>query len=250
MMVAWRPSKNLPAPRPNPARRRHVRDAAAAPARLTSFDGHTKPVRCLAFAPDGKVLASGGADHTILLWDTSGLPSNPVAKEAATAQQLQAWWQKLGGPAADAYPTLAQLVAHPKQAVAYLREHLKPAVAVDSKRIAALVQALDSPRYAERQQASKELEKFGGLAELALWQALAKGPTLECRRRAELLLAKVDRAALVPERLRLLRAVAVLEWVADAEARALLGALAAGAPEARLTQEARAALQRLARPAP
>jgi hypothetical protein len=44
--------------------------------------------------------------------------------------------------------------------------------------------------------------------------------------------------------LRAVRAVAVLEDAATTEARTLLEALAEGAPEARLTQEARAALKR------
>jgi|GEM_PF-3576963 len=33
------------------------------------FKGHSAPIACLAFAPDGKTLASGSYDTTVLLWD-------------------------------------------------------------------------------------------------------------------------------------------------------------------------------------
>jgi serine/threonine protein kinase len=36
---------------------------------LHRFDGHTAPVQCLAFAPDGKHALSGSADETVRLWD-------------------------------------------------------------------------------------------------------------------------------------------------------------------------------------
>ncbi len=66
------------------------------------------------------------------------------------------------------------------------------------------------------------------------------------RRRIEALMEKL-RAVTRPEALRALRAVAVLEDIATPEARQLLETLAKGAPEARLTQEAKASLTRLAK---
>jgi hypothetical protein len=79
----------------------------------------------------------------------------------------------------------------------------------------------------------------------ALRAALQGKPSLELRRRAQQLLDELDTATLSGERLRGVRAVAVLEHIGSAEARKLLDTLASGAPEALRTQEAKAALARL-----
>ena len=39
------------------------------------FTGHTGYVLSVAFSPDGKMLASGSADGTVLLWDVSTFQS-------------------------------------------------------------------------------------------------------------------------------------------------------------------------------
>jgi hypothetical protein len=80
-----------------------------------------------------------------------------------------------------------------------------------------------------------------------LREALQGTPTEELRRQATRLLEKMT--SLSNERLRHVRAVEALEYMGTPEARKLLETVAKGAPEARLTHEAKASLERLSRKA-
>jgi WD40 repeat protein len=210
-----------------------------------TLGGHQSWVGCVVFTPDGKYLISGGGDRTLLVWEVPAATAPRLAE--LPPGQLARWWDDLAEDAAAAYPALAGFVDYPAQALPWLRKHLRPAPAVDSRRIADLVAALDSPTFKERQKAAAALEEFGALAEPALRKALAGEPPLELRRRADLLLARIEQLAPLPAELRALRAVMALEMIGSDDGRRLLEALARGAPEARLTREAAAALGRLAR---
>jgi WD40 repeat protein len=192
-------------------------------------------VLALAFAPDGRRLASGGGDSTVLVWDVYGAPARRL-----TERQLAACWDDLAGAdASRAFAAACRLVAAPRQAVPYLRQRLRPAAAPDAARLARLIADLDAADFAARQKASAELTALGFEAEAALRAALGRGLPAEGRRRARELLDRLGQSA---EWLRATRTLAVLE---RAGAREALKELAGGAPEARLTQEAKAALGRL-----
>src|SRR5262249_45473521 len=81
--------------------------------------------------------------------------------------------------------------------------------------------------------------------EPALRRVLREAPSLEYRRRVERQVGRLALPGLPPQQLRELRALEALEIAATAEAQTLLRVLAQGAPEARLTKEATAALARL-----
>lgn len=129
-----------------------------------------------------------------------------------------------------------------------MRKYLRPVDAVDEKRLARLLGDLDSDDFTVRQKATAELEKLGERAIPSYRKALASKPSLETRRRVDDLLDKAQRAwwDVSGERLRSLRAVEALELAGTEEARDVLKTLAAGASGTRLTEEAKAALQRLA----
>jgi WD40 repeat protein len=213
--------------------------------RRAVYAGHVGPVTCVAVSPDGKYVVTGGSGHTLLVWEVPA----PTAARAVPlpTHQMERWWDDLAADAAVAYPAVAGLIDYPEEAVAWLKTRLHPAPPVDTGRIAALLQGLDSGSFKERQQAMLALEGLGELAEPALRTALEANPSLELRRRLELLLAKIETTPPTPEQLRQWRAVAALEWIGDDGARAVLEKLAGGAPESRLTREAAAALERLQR---
>jgi RNA polymerase sigma factor (sigma-70 family) len=208
------------------------------------FRGHAGWVERLAFSADGRTLASASGDTTVLLWDVAGLTPAERQEPAGPPERL---WEDLAADAARADRAMRRLAATPEQALPLLRERLRPVAPPEAQRVRRLIADLNSERFAVRDQAARELEQLGEATEPALRQALAGHPSLEVRRRIEGLLGKWSGAVPAPERLRVLRAVEVLERVGSAEARRVLEALAGGAEGARLTREAAAALRRLGR---
>jgi hypothetical protein len=160
--------------------------------------------------------------------------------------ELKSCWTDLANDdAAKAYQAIRTLTRGAKQSVPFLAAHLNPVAPPDSQRVSRLIADLDNDAFAARQKATNELEHFGELVEPALRRALRNNPSPESRQRLEQLLGKLESWS--GERLRALRATAVLENIATAEAWQILESLARGAPEARLTQEVRASLGRLAK---
>jgi hypothetical protein len=125
---------------------------------------------------------------------------------------------------------------------------LKAASPPDLKRLSLLIADLDSDEFAVREKAQKELERIGEYAMPALRKALESKPSVEARRRIESVLKKPR--TLAPETVQALRAVEELENIGTPDARQLLEALAEGAPEASLTLNAKASLERLAQKLP
>jgi hypothetical protein len=160
-----------------------------------------------------------------------------------------AWTDLSGDDAARAYQTMRRLANSPADAVPYLRERIQPIAPLDEKHLERLIADLESDHFALRDQATKELEKLGDAISGPCREALEADPAPELRRRLEKLLEKQARQmwSPSPDQLRNLRTLEVLELAGTPEARQVLQKLADGAPEARLTREAKAALQRLGR---
>jgi hypothetical protein len=205
-------------------------------------------VSCWDISPDGRTLATGHPDGTILLWDLSKATATREPAAPLAAAELARLWDRLAGddPAA-AYTAGWELTDRPAQGVELLRGKLTPAAGADVTAVRKLVAGLDAAAFADRETAEAGLRKLGAAAGAALRAVLtAGGLSAEQRDRITHVLTAIPppgppTAAELPAA----RAIAVLERVATANARELLTRLAAGAADARLTGDARAALDRL-----
>jgi RNA polymerase sigma factor (sigma-70 family) len=217
-------------------------------AELLSRAGYSARLNCLVFSPDSRVLASGHGDSTILLWDlTSGrrAPRQPVEKPDTA--QLERWWRDLADEdARKAHAGIWGLCTVPERAVKLLRDRLHPAPAVPADQLKERIADLDSNDFKRREAASADLAALGDQVHAALQTALKANPSVEVRKRIEALLSDPGKVRSA-ETLRHLRAVEVLERIGNQEARQILDTLSKGAPDARQTREAKAALARLSR---
>jgi hypothetical protein len=200
-------------------------------------------VRALAFAPDGRTLATGSDDTTALVWDLSRWHDRLPAPVALSPVELEECWDDLRRDAPRAGKAVARL-ARAESAVAYLSQRLRPAPPADLERVRRLVDGLSGPRYPARQEALTALRQIGAPALPALRKALSSPLQVDARKQIEVLIEAMTRGPVTSDALRQGRAVEALEQHGTAEARALLTMLARGAAGHPLTVEARQALER------
>jgi len=173
-------------------------------------------------------------------------PSQTSPPLESTAPDAERLWRHLASEDAPrAYQAIVVMVRTPERTVALIRGRLPAATPPDARQVKQWINDLDSPRFAVREQASRKLEELGGLAESSMRMALEHAPPLELRRRLEKLVEKLAAPVTLPDQLRTVRAVEILEHVGTAGAKELLRAYAAGAAGARLTADSAEALRRL-----
>ena len=126
----------------------------------------------------------------------------------------------------------------------------RPTAAVNSPQVERWLAELDSDEFAMREAVAKGLAPLGAAIEPRLRKALEETFSAVVRRHVQAQLDDLAVAPEPPEARRQRRALRALEQMGSPDARQLLQRLAQGAPEARLTLEAKASLERLARRPP
>jgi hypothetical protein len=200
---------------------------------------HAEAVAALAFSPAGTALASAGVDGTLFLWDLKGLDAGPPARPL----KGDPWPDLADADALTAYRAVWALVRRPERAAALLRGRVQPVPPVAAGKVDRLITELGDERPDIRVNARAELLWLGEAAEAGLRQRLRRDAPEGMRRALERLLEDLEAPVPPSERLGALRAVEVLGYLRTAAAREELAAVAAGAPEVRLTRQAKAALE-------
>jgi hypothetical protein len=168
-----------------------------------------------------------------------------AGRQQLTKNDLYKLWVNLGSDDAKVAFQAVQALADEFETVPYLKQRLKPRPTEKPERIHQLIQDLESKDDETRDLAIQKLEKLGELTEPHLRSVLSVKRSDTLRTHVEMLLVKLDRAKLSGERLRTLRAIELLERIGSLGAQEILQDLAKGAPAARETKEAEAALERL-----
>ena len=203
--------------------------------------------RLLAFAPDGRTLASAGNDVGPILWEVPGatVAGRLTVREPTAAALADLWKDLAGDDASRAWQALWNLADNPKAALPFLQTQLKPAAALDAKAIAKLIADLDSEKFEERENATEALVRAGKAVEEAVKKALENKPSAEAKQRLELVVSKLSGArGPNAEEIRAARVVELLEKIGTPEAQKVLEEMVKGG-DSPLATEARPALENL-----
>lgn len=208
---------------------------------------HRAGILQVAFSHDGMLLASGGQDQSILVWDVKKLLAKLPAKPpvaSPTAAQLDAWWHSLASTEGKAVSEAVwSLAAVPATALELFEARLKPAHGPDPAALARWVVELGDAKFTVRENAQRRLAAAGASAYAALTEGLRASDSAEARTRLTRLIDAID-SQYSPERLRPLRALEVLEKIATPAARAQVERLATNASDPELKDEAQRVLER------
>jgi WD40 repeat protein len=197
----------------------------------------------LVFSADGRSVATGHWDGSILVWPVP----RPAAAPLRPADRDAAWADLAAADGRTARAAIDRLARDPAAAVDLLAERFKAPAPPASADVPALIKTLDSPAFAAREKAARSLREVGPKAGPALREALPKA-TAEAKERIERLLAAFDPTPQLPrtgDALRGARAIEVLERVGTPAAQALLRAWADQTADVSLAAEANLALDRL-----
>jgi hypothetical protein len=211
--------------------------------------GHRGPVRFVGFLNDSYHVVSLGQDATILQWNMRALGSGTKPRTpAVTKPDLAELWQDLGyRDASVGFRATVALQSSGQLGIDLLKSHLELKPGLPDARANQLIADLASDEFKRRQASYNELQKLREIAEQHLLRASTNAGSADQAKQIKRLLDRLSYPIDSIGKLRLLRAIEVLEYIATDQAYESLKSLTKGPPASIVTQEAQSALRRLAR---
>jgi hypothetical protein len=210
---------------------------------LAGYSDHRGDLNAVAFANDGRSLASGGADQSVLLWR---VPPSPAPLKTITV--AEAWASLDSLEAMTAYRAIGSLLADPVGAAEVIRTGYR-GMADEEKKIRRWIAELDHDEFRTREVARRSLINSGLRAAALINDSGRRKLGAEGEERIQQVLAsfeqqglRIPESGLYGEPLRMVRAVRVIETAGGKEALAVLEEMAKGPAESPVTKEAKAAL--------
>jgi hypothetical protein len=215
---------------------------AATGMEILAIDGNRSRIWSAAFSPDGRRLAAGLDNTTILVWDVESL----AVPDAVARSAPGVLWDELAcNDASRSFAAGIVLRREGDNAVPFIRNRLKQEDA--PRRIREALASLDHDLFAVREKAEQELLVLGETAQPAIQEAIAGARSVEWKMRGARILDSLRHPFPIPpgEPLRRWRAIQVLERIGTPEAREVLEMLEKESPSPRERNEVKAAIGRL-----
>lgn len=211
---------------------------------LPPLTGHGAPVTALRFTRDDKSLISLDQEGTKLVWNAARLAKQMPAKlRKLSDKEFEGMWDEVANEDAfRSYRAQRFMAADAERGLALLEKRVKPVPAGDAARLGQLIQDLQSQNNSARRKAMAEIRKHG---EAGLGALLQVGEDQRQTQAMNVMIMKLEKQLASPDRQRAIKSVRVLERIGTDAARSFLDKLAKGAPGARLTTDAKAALDRM-----
>ena len=216
---------------------------------IAVFKGHVGAVMGVAFASNGRSVFTSSIDTTVLQWDVPGLNGQGKLPELnyGPADLDNAWLVLASEDTANGHKKMWECIASGPSSINHVLKE-KKLYLLDPERVKKLFKDLNSGHYPTRTAAMTELTSYGRWMEGRYEAAMANPPSLEYKRRVEMLKEKLSASntpSLAQERLRLRRFLLLCEQIGGAEAVSALQQIADRGPEEEIREEAKDSLRRL-----
>jgi hypothetical protein len=185
----------------------------------------------------GHYFATHSHGHAVQIWDFRGRHAGyPTTLTLAELERL--WTQLLQHDAEASFQALRRLAAAPTSTIPFVRERVAPAK--PSPKLNDWLRDLDSPSFAEREAAARELMRLADIHQPELRDTRRTTTSADLRTRLDRILASAEYGS--PTMIRRERIVELADWCDTPDAVALLKSWANGSANAGLTLAARTTL--------